>query len=254
MQTQLARSGGARAWWSALLFAVFLTMGRSNMTAQQLPVAAPQVGTDSDNQGVELDRVVAVVNGDVILDSDVQEERRMRAFQPFRDEAGTFSREETVDRLIDRSLILQQASIQQPELVTEEQVNAQIGALRREIPACVRYDCKTEAGWSRFVRDQGFTLQEFTDRWRQRMEVLAFIELRFKTGIHISGSEVEEYYERVMLPEYAKAKVPAPPLQVVEGRVQEVLLQEKVSALLDEWLKSLRAQGSVRILVPERAQ
>ena len=29
-----------------------------------------------------------------------------------------------------------------------------------------------------------------------------------------------------------------------------MLLQQQVGALLDDWLKSLRAQGSVRILTP----
>jgi len=36
----------------------------------------------------------------------------------------------------------------------------------------------------------------------------------------------------------------------VSDRIQEVLLAKKVSSLLDEWLKSLRDQGSVRILKP----
>ena len=33
-------------------------------------------------------------------------------------------------------------------------------------------------------------------------------------------------------------------------RVQEILLQQQVDKLLDDWLAALRAQGSVRILKP----
>ena len=33
-------------------------------------------------------------------------------------------------------------------------------------------------------------------------------------------------------------------------RIQEVLLQQQVTALLDDWLKALRAQGSVQIVKP----
>ena len=40
---------------------------------------SPAAGT-----GVVLDRVVAVVNGDVILESDVDEERRFEEIQPYR--------------------------------------------------------------------------------------------------------------------------------------------------------------------------
>jgi hypothetical protein len=60
-------------------------------------------------QGTVLDKVVATVNGDVILESDVDEERRFESIQPYRGSATEFSRERAVQRLIDRALILQQA-------------------------------------------------------------------------------------------------------------------------------------------------
>jgi hypothetical protein len=53
-----------------------------------------------------------------------------------------------------------------------------------------------------------------------------------------------------MLPEYAKRKVTPPPLETIQRRIEEVLLQQEVSALLQDWLKSLRAQGSVRMITP----
>ena len=127
-------------------------------------------------KGVALDRLVAVVNGDVILESDVQEEIRLGAFQPFRDVAGNFSREQAIDRLIDRTLILQQAREQPEEPISDQQVEEQLGTLRKDIPACKEYHCETEAGWQKFVADQGFTLTELDDLWRERMEVLRYIE------------------------------------------------------------------------------
>src|SRR6185437_11999863 len=59
-------------------------------------------------QGTVLDRVVAVVNDDLILESDVDEEQRFEEIQPYRNADGNHSRERTVRRLIDRALILQQ--------------------------------------------------------------------------------------------------------------------------------------------------
>ena len=56
-----------------------------------------------------LDRLVAVVNGDVILESDVDEERRFEEVQPYRTVA-TYTRERIIERLIDRALVLQQAA------------------------------------------------------------------------------------------------------------------------------------------------
>ena len=53
-------------------------------------------------QGTVLDRVVAVVNDDLILESDVDEEQRFEEIQPYRNADGNHSRERTVRRLIDR--------------------------------------------------------------------------------------------------------------------------------------------------------
>ena len=60
--------------------------------------------------GVVLDRVVAVVNGDVILESDLDEERRFEEVQPFRSVQDS-TRAKIIERLVDRELILQQAEL-----------------------------------------------------------------------------------------------------------------------------------------------
>jgi hypothetical protein len=83
------------------------------------------------------------------------------------------------------------------------------------------------------------------------MELLRFIEIRFRNGIEISDDEIKTYYEKTMLPEYAKQKVTPPKLETISKRIEEVLLQQQVGNLLRDWLRSLRAQGSVRIMTPE---
>jgi peptidyl-prolyl cis-trans isomerase SurA len=222
-------------------------LGYANLDAQQVPnpSAAFQQATE---RGVELDRVIAVVNDDVILESDVDEERRLMAFQPFRDTSRNSSREQVIDRLINRSLILQQSKIQAEGQVTDKQLQDQLDALKKEIPACKEYHCETEAGWKHFVEDQGFTMEELTKRWHERMEVLNFIEIRFRSGITISDAEIQDYYDKTLLPQYAKQKATAPKVGAIKNRIQEILLQQQVGSLLGDWLKSLRAQGTVRTI------
>ncbi len=198
--------------------------------------------------GVLLDRMVAVVNGDVILESDVAEERRLIAFQPVTDPTGAFTREKAVERLVNRRLLLQQAKLQPHKAITDAEVTGEIAGMRRDIPACKRMHCETDAGWQRFLSEQGVTEAELTSYVRDRMEALAFVELRFRTGAIITPAEIKSYYETSMLPVYAKQHVKAPSLKVLSDRIQEVLLQQRVSGLLADWLKSLRAQGTVQIV------
>jgi hypothetical protein len=80
------------------------------------------------------------------------------------------------------------------------------------------------------------------------MEVLAFIELRFRMGIRITPAEIQDYYTKTLLPQYAAQHAKPAPLSAVSKRIQQVLLQQRVSKLLDDWLTSLRAQGNVVVL------
>jgi len=215
-------------------------------TNQQQAVASSDTATKAA-PGVVLDRMVAVVNGDVILESDVDEERRFEEIQPYR-AAATFSRERAIQRLVDRDLILQQAALQPEDRVTDVELDAQLATLRKDIPACKQYHCETDAGWQKYVGEHGFTVEEFRDRWRKRMELLKFIEVRFRNGIRISDDEIKAYYEKTMLPEYAKRNVTPPALDTISKRIEEVLLQQQVGNLLRDWLQSLRVQGSVRLM------
>jgi peptidyl-prolyl cis-trans isomerase SurA len=224
-------------------------------------IATPQTGSASSTpnavaalpmpQGVVLDRVVAVVNGDVILESDVDEERRFEEIQPYRRVTGDNTRERVIERLVDRTLILQQAALEPEDTISDEKLDEQLTTLRKDIPDCKQqYQCETEDGWKKFLGDHGFTEEEFRERWRQRMQLLKFIEVRFRNGIKISDAEIKEFYEKRMLPEYAKRNVTPPKLDTISKRIEEVELQQQVGALLVDWLKSLRAQGSVKIMTP----
>lgn len=202
------------------------------------------------SQAVLVDQVIAVVNGDLILESDIDEERRFEAFQPFRGAVGSTSRSALIDRLIDRALILQQAKLQPNDRVTVKEAQDQLKTIREDIPACNPFHCETDAGWQKFVQSQGFALPQLEELWRQRMEILRFIELRFRSGIRISPEEIKTYYDTKLAPELIRQKTPPPPLDTVSDRIQEVLLQERVGSLLNDWLTSLKAQGSVRIMKP----
>lgn len=199
--------------------------------------------------GTELDRVVAIVNDDLILDSDVNEELRLQAFDPYHTQS-ELSPTRAIERLINRALILQQLKLQPLEQPSDAEVKKEINRLRKDIPACSRYQCQTKPGWDHFLSDHGFTEDSFFTRWKERMTVLSFIEERFQMGINITPEQIQSYYEKTLVPEYQRQHAPAPKLDGVSDQIREVLLQQQVSNLLQDWLKSLRAQGSVVVLHP----
>ena len=108
--------------------------------------------------------------------------------------------------------------------------------------------CGHEGCSEAVMKAHGFTEEMLTARWRTRMEVLRFIEDRFRMGIRIPPAEIKNYYEKTLLPQYEKQHATPPKLEAISDRIQEILLQQQVSNLLGDWLKSLRAQGSVVVL------
>jgi len=248
MGARVHRSGCAamrlRLWATAAALLLASLDGAAHARQAAAPPAETAAGA---GQRVALDRVVVVVNGDLILQSDVEAEQRFAAFQPFRDQSAV-TQEQLVERLIDRDLILQQLHLQPEPPIPDAEVDAQLATLRKSIPECAAYHCETDAGWEKFAAAQGFTLAEVRDRWRLRMEVLRFIEQRFRMGIRISQEDIDGYYHETLVPGYRKQNTTPPAEAAVSDRIQEILLQQQVTALMNDWLKTLRAQGSVRIV------
>ena len=215
---------------------------------------APQPGesASSSTAGTLVDQVVAIVNSDLVLESDIREERDLEAFEPLSPQP--VSRDAVVERLIDRELILQQAKLQPDDMVTRAEAELQLVQVRKDIPACKQYHCETEAGWQSFIAAQGLTKDELVTLWQQRMEILKFIEIRFRSGILIDPAAIKAYYDKTLLPEYAKRNATAPRLDVISARVQEILLQQQVTSLLGDWLQTLKAEGSVRVIRPGEVQ
>ena len=240
------RQFGRHGWLATVALAAgsIASAGAQTMTAGASPAGSSQ-------QPVVLDSVIAVINGDVLLRSDLQTEMELAALEPLSLPAGKNFERRAARRLINRTLILQQMQSQgMVKDITDEAVQKDLDSLREQLPDCRKSDCKTEAGWEKFLAQHNLTLTEVAERWRQRMQILSFIDTRFRAGIRISKPDIQEYYNKTLAPQFKKENLSAPPLDSVSSRIEEILLQQHVNVLLQDWLKSLRDQGNVIILDP----
>ncbi|MGD0481862.1 MAG: SurA N-terminal domain-containing protein [Terracidiphilus sp.] len=203
---------------------------------------------DSPSPAV-LDRAVAVVNKHVILASDLDDEIRLSVLDPNTVPQVEITRQQALEQLISRTLIEQQIRQQDIEAIepSQEEVNARLHEIRTELPICVRQNCASDAGWKAFLAAHGLTAQRVEAYLRYRLEILRFIEQRFRQGIQISSQQIETYYHDTLLPQYASGET-VPPLDQVAPRLQEILLQQQVNELFDNWLTDLRRQGDVDVL------
>jgi hypothetical protein len=213
---------------------------------------APARAQETNNAStVTLDRIVAVVNRQAILQSDIEDEFRLSVLDPSRAGMSEMTTQQALQRLISRALIQQQ--IRQEDIdaaqPSAKDVADRLKQIRNELPACVRSNCSSESGWKAFLASNSLTPERVDKYLRNRIEILRFIELRFRQGIRISPEEVEAYYREKLLPLYPPGQTP-PPLDQVAPRIEEILLQQQVNVLFDDWLENLQKQGEIEVLDP----
>ncbi|HEX4038541.1 MAG TPA: peptidylprolyl isomerase [Acidobacteriaceae bacterium] len=233
-----------------IVFLICAAMAGGMISARaQSPAPPPPASSAATPKPVQLDHVVAKIGSNVILESDVEQEMDLSALEPLRVLPGQNTPEEALRRLIDRTLILEQMKEQQQPVTTPTpEVEKALTELRKQIPVCARFHCETDQGWDAFLNASHLTVDEVQQRWSQRMAILRFIDLRFRSGITVTHDQVTAYYQKTLLPALVKEHDAAPPLAQVSGRIQELLLQQQVSGLFQDWLSSLRDQGNVEIV------
>ncbi len=209
-------------------------------------------GTPDSREPVVLDRVVAVVNNQAILSSEVAEEVRLSVLEPAAASAAPITSARALDEIVSRTLVQQQMRREdvQADTPTAEEIDARIREIRRELPACAHHKCGSDEEWAVFLALHGLTASSVETYLRNRMEILRFIEDRFRQGIRVAPQEVEDYYRKTLLPQLAPGAA-TPSLESVSARIEEILVEQKVNALFDDWLMNLRRQGEVEVLDPE---
>ena len=125
--------------WTILCAGAQAQRTTNDMNAEQqqggYPASAPVEQPPAIPGSVLLDRVVAVINGDVILESDVMEEEQFVQLQPYHAPGEGSAKEQALQHLVNRTLILQQIKEQQnPLQVTPVELTTQLADLRKHLP------------------------------------------------------------------------------------------------------------------------
>jgi hypothetical protein len=227
---------------TAWLVAALLIAGAPGLRAQN-PASSPRKAV--------LDRVVAVVGNQAILASDVDDEMRFAQFQPGPESAADNTPQCALQRVMDRTLIDQQRQLQPGVAeVSKQQLMQAMADLRKTIPLCAHGACQTDTAWKSLLAAHGFTQQEIEDHLRQRLAILKFVDLRFGVAARASSADVRKYYDDVLLPALEREHAAVPPLNSVSSRIREILRQQQVDELVDQWVKGMRSETAVRIVDP----
>jgi len=189
-----------------------------------------------------IDRIVATVNGRVILQSDWDDAVCYEAFAEARplDQVVPADRKAALDRLIDQELLREQMPPTEMR-ATAEEIQTRVKEIRQ------RYSgSDSEAGWRAALQRYGLSEKELETRVALQLDVMRLVDTRLRPTIQIDSRSIESYYQETLIPQLHEAGSKEVPLAEVTPKIKELLTQQKMNQLLVAWLQNLRAESNIR--------
>ena len=198
----------------------------------------------------EIDRIVALVNRQPILESEWEQQERFEAMANDAPFAAFQHSSEALERLIDRRLILEQMTAAKITRSAPEATAAQITSLRNQL------DITSDAAWKQRLKQYGLLEADVADIVAEQTDVLRFIEARFRMAVHVNDEDIRRYYNQTYVPEFNRSgKGGAPPkIAEVRTQIESVLTQQRMTELFTTWLRTLRTQANIRRFNQERGK
>jgi len=193
--------------------------------------------------GVILDRVVASVDYQAITESDLETEYRLEQFLDGKMPQAVPDDETHLrvrDRLIDQILLSGEASQSSNGKVTRERAEQDLAETAKQFG--------DQEAFASALQSVGLARDEVVERLQERDTILEMIDRRLRPEAWVESTEINTYYEKTFVPEYQKGNQgAAPPLSEVEGKIREILTQERINTLLEAWLLDLKTNHRVEV-------
>lgn len=194
--------------------------------------------------GDVIDRIVAVVNGHIILQSDWDEALSYEALLDHRD-VGQFTDEDrrgVLDRLIDQELLGEQMKSASFQHASESEVSDRVKEARKQYP-----EAATDDGWGRVLARFGLSEKDLMAHVEQQIDLMRLVDAHLRPAVQIDSKTVEAYYREEFVPQLKQSIVEAVPSTDVAAKIRELLTQQKVNELMVSWLQSLRSESKVSV-------
>ena len=194
--------------------------------------------------GDVIDRIVAVVNGHIILQSDWDEALSYEALLDHRD-VGQFTDEDrrgVLDRLIDQELLGEQMKSASFQHASESEVSDRVQEARKQYP-----EAATDDGWGRVLARFGLSERDLMAHVEQQIDLMRLVDAHLRPAVQIDSKTVEAYYREKFVPQLQQSIVEAVPSTDVAAKIRELLTQQKVNELMVSWLQSLRSESKVSV-------
>jgi hypothetical protein len=189
------------------------------------------------SRGIEIDRLIVAVNGVAITEGDLKIARSLNAIIFYGKNTGVASRKEEIERLIDQELMRQE--LKNFSLSGEEEIDVEARM------QSIRDAYASIGGPSALLKRIGLQESELISYVRLESAIMRFVDFRFRPFVAVSAGEIQDYYEKRLTPQLRESKISVPPLEQVLAKIESILKEEKINAVLDQWVKDIRRNSRI---------
>ncbi len=187
--------------------------------------------------------MVAAVDYRAITERDVEIEFHLEQFLNGEQPAGNpdeKAREEVRNRLVQQALLAREAQNLSASPAPEETAAADLADIQKKFGSPEAYQAALKA--------LGLDTHQVLDRLRLRETILELIDKRLRPQAWVDNSEIENYYHDTFIPAFKQHNQgPAPDLADVQDKIRQILTQEKINKLLDQWIFDLKTTHRVEL-------
>jgi hypothetical protein len=188
-----------------------------------------------------VDRIVVRIEDDILTQSDLDQ---LAAYQQLvsgsADSAGRLTQE-----LIEQWIVNSEAEAAHSPAAPESEVASGLTEIENKFPTPDAYRARlAELGLSPDDVHQMVARQTYLER---------YLDSKFRDSVQIDPKDIEKYYDEQLVPALQKQGQAAPPLGDVRDHIRELLTQQEINRLANQWLDESKGRLRIEIMPPPDA-
>lgn len=186
-----------------------------------------------------VDRIVARVENDVILLSDIRALSRYQHLLDGKSETDA----QILDRLIDQWIVRSEADVSRSPHPSEPDIDRGLARVRDSFASEQEYEARK--------KQAELSDQDIRAMVASQLYLSNYLDSRFRSSVQIDSKAIEDFYRSSVVPR-AKARGQEPPsLEAARDVIQEALVQDGINQQADQWLKESRLRLHIEKLLQE---
>jgi len=189
-----------------------------------------------------VDRIVARVENDIILLSELNELKQYQELVEGQSESDGV----ILDRLIDQWVVRSEAELSRFPEPKEAEIDRGVARVTKSFATPQDYEQRR--------KQSGLSEAQVRRMVAGQLYLSNYLDSRFRPSAQIDEAAIQNFYEKAVVPRAKTHGQEPPTLEASRDVIQEALIEKDINDQADRWLKESRARLHVEKYLDERPQ